>query len=104
MKATNLIDLNERAQFSTLPIWKRRRCPELATVSRIVAATVEALEGRMLLSAAVPGMLDPSFGIGGSVSTSFGNVTDAVLLYAMTLQPDGKVLATGYASQGHPPY
>src|SRR6185437_10793483 len=37
-------------------------------------------------------------------STSFGNVTDAVLLYAMTLQPDGKVLATGYASQGHPPY
>jgi len=50
---------------------------------------LEALEDRCLPSA---GMLDPTFGIGGTVSTSFGKSTEAD---AMVIQPDGKIVAAG---------
>ena len=43
-----------------------------------------------------PGALDPSFGSGGIVVTDFnGSIDDAA--FAIAVQPDGKVLAAGYA-------
>jgi uncharacterized delta-60 repeat protein len=50
---------------------------------------LEALEDRCVPSA---GMLDPTFGSGGTVSTSFGKSTEAD---AMVIQPDGKIVAAG---------
>jgi len=43
-----------------------------------------------------PGALDPSFGSGGIVVTDFnGSIDDAA--FAIAVQPDGKILAAGYA-------
>jgi uncharacterized delta-60 repeat protein len=50
---------------------------------------LEILEGRCVPSA---GSLDPSFGSGGTVTTSFGKSTEAA---ALVIQPDGKIVATG---------
>ncbi|HEU5064712.1 MAG TPA: PASTA domain-containing protein [Gaiellaceae bacterium] len=47
---------------------------------------------------AAPGALDPSFGTGGKVTTALGP-TDAEA-YGLALQPDGKLVAAGYASNG----
>jgi uncharacterized delta-60 repeat protein len=45
--------------------------------------------------ASAPGALDPSFGSGGKVTTSFGfSNGDAAL--AVAIQPDGKILAAGH--------
>jgi uncharacterized delta-60 repeat protein len=44
------------------------------------------------------GQLDPSFGSGGTVTTSFGNVTAG--LGAMALQSDGKIVVVGNVNQG----
>jgi uncharacterized delta-60 repeat protein len=50
---------------------------------------LEALEDRCLPSA---GVLDPTFGSGGTVTTSFGKSTEAA---AMAIQRDGKIVAAG---------
>src|SRR5947209_17734305 len=42
------------------------------------------------------GGLDPSFGTGGKVTTPIGSSDDEAL--ALVLQPDGKLVAAGYAS------
>ena len=42
------------------------------------------------------GSLDTSFGAGGKVSTSIGSIDDEAI--ALVLQPDGKLVAAGYAS------
>jgi len=42
------------------------------------------------------GSLDPSFGAGGKVTTSIRSVDDEVI--ALVLQPDGKLVAAGYAA------
>ena len=42
------------------------------------------------------GMLDPSFGTAGKVSTVFGNRAD--IAQCMAIQPDGKIVVAGYAS------
>ena len=44
------------------------------------------------------GSLDTSFGQGGKVLTDIGSHND--LLYALALQPDGKLVAAGYSSNG----
>jgi uncharacterized delta-60 repeat protein len=62
---------------------KRKRQPH-RTILRL-----EALEERYLLSA---GALDPTFGSGGTVTTSFGKSTEAD---ALVIQPDGKIVAAG---------
>ncbi len=59
---------------------KTRRRPQL-----------ETLEGRALLATA--GTLDPTFGTGGHVVTSFTNATDNAS--TVLLQPDGKIVAAG---------
>ena len=43
---------------------------------------------------ATPGALDPTFGTGGKVTTPIGPAL------ALTLQPDGKLVAAGYSSNG----
>ena len=45
--------------------------------------------------AAAPGDVDPTFGVGGVVTTDIGFI-DA--LRAVVVQPDGKIIATGTAS------
>jgi uncharacterized delta-60 repeat protein len=47
---------------------------------------------------ATPGTLDPSFGTGGTVTTAIGPGNDVGL--AAVIQPDGKILAAGYSSNG----
>ena len=49
-------------------------------------------------AAAAPGTLDASFGAGGRVTTSFGTADDDAS--AVALQPDGKIVAAGYAYNG----
>ena len=44
------------------------------------------------------GTLDTSFGAGGKVTTSIGSIDDEV--YALVLQPDGKLVAAGYSDKG----
>jgi uncharacterized delta-60 repeat protein len=46
------------------------------------------------VSSASPGALDPTFGSGGKVTTSFGAGYDEI--DDMALQPDGKIVAGGY--------
>lgn len=50
-------------------------------------------------AAASPGDLDPTFGSGGKVTTSIGQINDAA---AVVVQPDGKIVVGG--SQGPPTY
>jgi uncharacterized delta-60 repeat protein len=47
---------------------------------------------------AAAGMLDPTFGTGGRVSTSIG--TMAAYGYCMSVQPDGKILVGGTTGDG----
>src|SRR6266498_5548449 len=56
---------------------------------------VEQLEDRTLLTA---GALDPSFGLGGKVTTDFGFRTPSND-YAQAVQADGKVVVAGYTYQ-----
>jgi uncharacterized delta-60 repeat protein len=57
--------------------------------SRRTILRLEALEDRYLLSA---GVLDPTFGSAGTVTTSFAKSTEAD---ALVIQPDGKIVAAG---------
>jgi uncharacterized delta-60 repeat protein len=52
---------------------------------------LEPLESRIVLSS--PGSLDPKFGIGGLVSTSFGGAYDSAT--TVLTQPDGKIVVVG---------
>jgi uncharacterized delta-60 repeat protein len=44
------------------------------------------------------GSLDPSFGVGGTVITDFDTTSATQGAFAAALQPDGKILVTGYVS------
>ena len=65
---------------------------------RRVRPAVESLEERTLLAAAVQGVLDPTFGLGGLVTTNFNAVGQAV-----AIDPEsGKILVAGSAfPNGH---
>src|SRR6266852_2978780 len=47
---------------------------------------------------AAPGDLDPTFGTGGEVATDFAGKDDQA--FALVLQPDGKLVAAGFAAVG----
>ncbi len=71
-------------------------------MSRRTAASALALAGVLVLTAgsaqAAPGALDPTFGSGGKVTTSFGSTYD--FGNALAIQPDGKIIAGGQSSNG----
>ena len=54
--------------------------------------------GLVLMGEAAPGDLDPTFGVGGKVTTDFGGNDDRS--FALVLQPDGKLVAAGCFAQG----
>jgi uncharacterized delta-60 repeat protein len=60
---------------------------------------LEALEDRCLLSA---GLLDPTFGTGGQVSTAVG--ANGSLANALAIQPDGKIVAVGMSNNSSKGY
>jgi uncharacterized delta-60 repeat protein len=49
---------------------------------------------------ATPGALDPSFGTGGEVTTTVGSGTTYTEAEALRVQPDGKIVAAGYGTNG----
>ena len=53
---------------------------------------VEGLEDRVTPSTG--GLLDPTFGSGGTVLSSFANIQSSAS--AVTVQPDGKIVIAGY--------
>lgn len=75
-----------------------RNWPERAAVisDRSLSQIVESLEDRILLAA--PGDLDPSFGIGGKVTTSFGAVEAGAIRVA--IDADGRIIAAGFSLIG----
>ena len=60
-----------------------------------LAVATESLEPRCLLSA---GDLDPSFGVAGKVTTSFG--TSSAQATTIAIQSDGRIVVAGYSSIG----
>ena len=62
-------------------------------------AILETLERRTLLSAV---QLDPSFGTGGIVNVNFAGFTYGLGLAISNVQPDGKILVAGEASNDVP--
>jgi uncharacterized delta-60 repeat protein/uncharacterized repeat protein (TIGR01451 family) len=68
---------------------RRHIQPGLALAALVVALVAAALPGSAV---AAPGALDPSFGIGGQVTTDFGGFDSA---QAVALQSDGKIVAVG---------
>src|SRR5438270_10459754 len=63
---------------------------------RSAAPRLEHLESRTLLSA---GDLDPTFGMGGELTNSFQGPLDSQA-QAAALQPDGKIVEVGGATNG----
>src|SRR5436309_5505 len=59
-----------------------------------VAATLIATLIAAAAASAAPGSLDSTFGAGGKTTTSFG--TGSADIYALVLQPDGKMVAAGW--------
>ena len=72
--------------------WSARRRASWSAPGGSVAA--ESLEPRCLLSA---GHLDPSFGVGGKVTTTFGS-SQSVAANGMAVQSDGKIVVAGYTN------
>ena len=79
----------------------RRMCPSRWSARRRASwsasggsAAVESLEPRCLLAA---GHLDPSFGVGGKVTTTFGS-SQSVAANGMAVQSDGKIVVAGYTN------
>lgn len=62
-------------------------------ISRTGAAARELASTSGAVACGTPGALDPSFGTGGKVVTSFGTLRDQA--NALALQPDGKILTAG---------
>ena len=58
---------------------------------------LERLEDRTLRSA---GQLDPTFGVGGKITTDFQGQVSAVATGAV-LQSDGKIVVAGYGANSH---
>lgn len=66
----------------------------------VVGSTEQAATGQdfLLLRYLADGSLDPSFGAGGKVITSFGDDSDRAL--AVAIQPDGKIVVGGESQSG----
>jgi uncharacterized delta-60 repeat protein len=81
----------------------------LTTLGRGHAVAVQA-DGKLVMAGEVSGgfavmrydsggQLDPTFGSGGTVTTDFGATTGRT--YAITLQPDGKIIVAGSVYSTH---
>ena len=70
---------------------KTRRSTLLACAS--LAAVLLVVPAR-----AAPGDLDPTFGVGGKVTTDFASRSDFAL--GVAIQPDGKIVAAGHSADG----
>ncbi len=67
-----------------------------------VGSTGTYPDGDFALAKYTPdGLLDPSFGAGGRVTTDFGSTNDQA--YAAAVQPDGKIVVAGYTFQDFTP-
>ena len=66
----------------------------------VVGSTAQAATGQdfLVLRYLADGTLDPSFGAGGKVITSFSNDADRAL--AVAIQPDGKIVVGGESQSG----
>src|SRR6267142_2270139 len=64
----------------------------------LFSAILFLILGVPLPTQASPGDLDPSFGSGGIVTTAIGNIDDEV--FALAIQPDGKLVTAGYSDNG----
>jgi uncharacterized delta-60 repeat protein len=66
----------------------------------VVGSTEQAATGQdfLVLRYLADGSLDPSFGSGGKVITSFGDDSDRAL--AVAIQPDGKIVVGGESQSG----
>ncbi len=73
---------------------RRRIQPRLALAVLALALVAAALPGAAVAAA---GALDPTFGIGGEVTTDFGGSDSA---QAVAIQSDGKILAAGLSGAG----
>ena len=84
------LDMDEggRAPFQAP---RRRARRALLTVGAAAIALLFSASGRLALAA--DGDLDPTFGIGGQVTTDFNHSTDIV--NAVALQTDGKLVVVG---------
>ena len=65
--------------------------PVLLSSEKTITVTVTA-------SPSLPGSLDTTFGTGGKVNTPIGSSYDVA--YALGIQPDGRIVAAGYSSNG----
>src|SRR2546427_5976756 len=86
-------------------VWSGTAVPSGRAVFHLVRAaktllffTACALQASTGISWAKPGDLDRSFGVGGTLTTSFGGGSDEA--FAVVLQPDGKLVAAGHAFNG----
>jgi Domain of unknown function (DUF5122) beta-propeller len=61
------------------------------------ALSLTLLIGSQKIGLAAAGDLDPTFGIGGKVTTSFGNLGGGA--HGAALQSDGKIVAVGFQAQ-----
>jgi len=72
----------------------------------VALVTGAAFGGQMPPALASPGDLDPTFGEGGVVTTSFAQEPTpshyGAYAYAVAVQPDGKIVAGGWAGPGGP--
>jgi uncharacterized delta-60 repeat protein len=65
----------------------------------ILGGYTQVIDNELALVRLMPdGSLDPSFGANGTVITPFGPFDDACT--SLLLEPDGKIIAGGYAKQG----
>jgi uncharacterized delta-60 repeat protein len=69
------------------------------TDGKVLAAGWAGAKGLVVRLSGADGSLDPSFGSGGEAAIQMGTGgTPLTLLIAMALQPDGKIVVGGYAS------
>lgn len=79
-------------------MYMRRLTATFCAVTLAAAVLVSQTESARAVTPA--GALDPSFGTGGKVTTSFGSHYDQATSIAM--QPDGKIVAAGWSQSGDP--
>src|ERR1700680_4383661 len=77
---------------------KSAACPVALSLFSAILFLLFLILGFPVAAQATPGQLDPSFGSGGIVATAIGTVDDDV--YAVVIQPDGKLVAAGLSFNG----
>ncbi len=96
MKASAAVPLSTRSEtgWSGIAASLVRRARLRCSVALAILATLTLIS----LGEGAPGDLDPTFGVGGKVTTDFGGLNDGAR--ALVQQPDGKLVAAGQAEAG----